>query len=71
MTNSYERMRSSLTHGLMNGIGNANQAIVVTDQITILENLHSYDLRQFIEIVTSRAVDNNTALLRIDVQTKN
>ena len=56
-------MRSSPTHGLMNGIGNANQTIVVTDQIPILTNLKYYDLRQFIEIITSRAVDNNTSLL--------
>ena len=66
MTNTPARMRSSPTHGLTNGIGNANQTIVVTDQITILINLYSYDLRQFIEIIKSRAVNKNTALLRID-----
>ena len=59
-------MRSSPTHGSTNGIGNANQTIVMTDQIPILNNLHSYDLRQLIEIITSRAVDNNIALVRID-----
>ena len=64
MTNTPARMRSSPTHGLMNGIGNANQTIVVTDLIPILGNLNSYELRQFIEIITSRAVDNDTALLR-------
>ena len=64
MSNTPARMRSSPTHGLMNGIGNANSIIVVTDQIPILTSLKSYDLRQFIDIITSRAVDNNTALLR-------
>ena len=50
----------------MNGIGNANQTIVMADQIPILTNLISYDLRMFIDIITSRAIDNNTALQRID-----
>ena len=45
MTNSHARMRSSLTQGLMNGIGNVNQTIVVTNQIPILDNLHSFELR--------------------------
>ena len=66
MTNNPARMRSSPTHGLMNGINNANQTIVVKDQIPILSNLNSYNLRQFIEIITSRAVGNNTVLLRLD-----
>ena len=71
MTNTQARIRSSPTHGLTNGIGNALQTIVVTDQIPILRNLHSYDLRQFIEIITSRAVDNNTAQLCIDRRNRN
>ena len=48
MTNTPVRMRSSPTHGLMNGIGNTNQTIVVTDQIPILGNLLSDELCQFI-----------------------
>ena len=71
MSNTPARMRSSPTHGLMNGIGNANQTIVMADQIPILTNLKSYDLRQFIDIITSRAVDNNTALMRIDRLNRN
>ena len=59
-------MRSSPTHGLMNGIGNANQTIVMADQMPILTHLKSYDLRMFIDNITSRAIDNNTALVRID-----
>ena len=66
MANTPARMRSSPTHGMLNGIGIANQTIMVTDQIPILDNLYSFELRQFIEITTSRAVDDNTALLRID-----
>ena len=33
-----------------------------SDQILISNNIHSFELCQFIEIITSRAVDNNTAL---------
>ena len=71
MTNTPARMRSSPTYGVMNGIGNANQTVIVTDQIPILDNLNSFELRQIIEIITSRAVDNNTALLRIDRHKRN
>ena len=71
MANTPARMRSSPTHGMLNGIGNANQTIVVTDQIPILDNIHSSELRLFIEIITSRAVDDNTALLRIDRRNRN
>ena len=63
MINTPARMGSSPTHDSMNGIGNAN-TIVVTDQIPILSNFHSYDLRHFIKFITSRAVDNNTACNR-------
>ena len=55
----------------MNGIGNANQTIVMADQIPILTNLKSYDLRRLIDIITSRAIDNNTALMRIDRLNRN
>ena len=66
MNNTSARMRSSPTHGLMNGIGNANQTIVMADQIPILNHHKSYDLRMFIDIITSRAIGNLTALQRID-----
>ena len=66
MSNTPARMKSSPTHGLVNGIGNANQTIV-----PILSNLQSYYLRLFIEIITSRAVGNNTTLLRIDRLNRN
>ena len=71
MSNTPARLRSSSNHALMNSVGNANQTIVMSDSIPILDNLHSLQLRKFIEIITSRAVDNNTALLYIDRRNRN
>ena len=50
----------------MNSIANANQTIVVSESITMLNKLQVQQIWTFIELIISRAVDNNTALLRID-----